>query len=274
MKTNSGRLIGLLSMLVLFFNVAYTQRPSLMLLPYLLHNSAATNTTLSSYVKKIVPLQAHFQNYANGYLDENAEALEHIRKINSAKFNTIQKILVKRGIPIEMMYLAIVESELKNSATSRVGAAGIWQLMPETARTFGLRVNGKTDERRNTSQSSVAAAVYLTELYNQFDDWLLVVAAYNCGAGKVYKAIKQSGSREFWRLQRFLPAESRSHVKHFIATHFYYEKAGSIVTLTKKERIRYLASLNELGDETEASKLGSTVDSCNQPSPSVLVTLQ
>ena len=274
MKTNSGQLIGLFCMLVLFFNLAYPQPQNKLLFPFLLPDSLATKTTINDNGKPIVPLQAHFQNYVNQYLDENAEILEHIRETNSRKFNTIQKILVKRGIPAGLMYLAIVESELKNGATSRVGAAGIWQLMPETARTFGLHVNGKTDERRNTSQSSVAAADYLTELYNQFDDWLLVVAAYNCGAGKVYKAIKQSGSREFWKLQRFLPAESRSHVKHFIATHFYYEKAGSIVTLTKKERIRYLASLNEMVVKADEPKPGGSLDSCNQASPAILVSLQ
>lgn len=247
MKITLGKQIGLLGMLVLFFNLASTQPQTQLLLPYLLSHSVADNTSVNNnVVPTIIPLQAHFQNYVEKYLDENGEALEIIKERNGAKINTIQKILVKRGVPAELVYLAIVESELKNSATSHVGAAGIWQMMPETARSFGLHVNGKNDERRQTNRSSIAAAEYLTVLYKQFDDWLLVVAAYNCGAGNVYKAIKQSGSREFWKMQRFLPAESRSHVKHFIATHYYYEKAGSIVTLTKKERIGYLASLNEM----------------------------
>ena len=247
MKISLGKQIGLLGMLVLFFNLASTQPQTQLLLPYLLNHSMSASTIVNNNaVPTVIPLQAHFQTYIKKYLDENGETLEIIKERNSSKFNTIQKILVKRGIPAGLVYLAIVESELKNSATSRVGAAGIWQMMPETARSCGLQVHGKTDERRQTNRSSIAAAEYLTVLYKQFDDWLLVVAAYNCGAGNVYKAIKQSGSRDFWKLQRFLPAESRSHVKHFIATHYYYEKAGSIVTLTKKERIGYLASLNEM----------------------------
>ena len=263
MKITLSKQIGLLGMLVLFFNLASTQPQTQLLLPYLLNHSVADNTSVNNnVVPTIIPLQAHFQNYVEKYLDENGETLEIIKERNCAKINTIQKILVKRGVPAELLYLAIVESELKNSATSRVGAAGIWQMMPETARSFGLQVNGKTDERRQTNRSSVAAAEYLTVLYKQFDDWLLVVAAYNCGAGNVYKAIKQSGSREFWKLQRFLPAESRSHVKHFIATHYYYEKAGSIVTLTKKERIGYLASLNEMTIKAD------------EPTPAVLVSVQ
>lgn len=277
MKTNPVQQIGLFSMLVLFFGLAYTQPQNELLLPFALHDSVATNVTANKSAKTVIPLQAHFQSYVHQYLNENAEILDHIRQTNSAKFNTIQQILVKRGIPSEMMYLAIVESELKNSATSSVGAAGIWQLMPETARTFGLKVNGKTDERRQTNRSSLAATAYLTELYNQFDDWLLVVAAYNCGAGQVFKAIKKSGSRDFWKLQRFLPAESRSHVKHFIATHFYYEQSGSIVTLTKKERLRYLASLNETAvknDEQVPATVVIDSSGMSQSAPAVLVSLK
>lgn len=284
MKINLTEQIGLFCMLVLFYNLAYTQPHHKIFLPDLLQDSLATNTITDStkkavtdsvaniHVSTTIPLQTHFQNYVQKYLGKNEEMLEHIRVANPAKFNTIQKILVKRKIPAGLVYLAVVESELKNSATSRVGAAGIWQLMPATGRTFGLKVNGKMDERRHTYNSTVAAAAYLTELYNQFDDWLLVVAAYNCGAGRVLKAIKQSGSRDFWKLQGFLPAESRSHVKHFIAIHFYYEKAGSIVTLTKKERTRYLAKLDEMLARRDESKQDTSVDTISQPAAAVLVS--
>lgn len=271
MKITLSKQIGLFSMLVLFFNLAYTQPQNQLLLPYLLQRSLAAGTTGNNDVISFIPLQANLQNYTEKYLNKNAESLNEIRQRNTSTFTTVKKILVKRGIPEELIYLAIIESELKNGATSPVGAVGIWQLMPETARTFGLKVNGKTDERRHISQSSVAAANYLTSLYKQFDDWILVVAAYNCGAGTVNKAIKQSGSREFWKLQRFLPAESRNHVKHFIATHFYYENAGSMVTLTKKERINYLASLNEITLKKDESIPGSLPISSKQPLPDVLV---
>jgi membrane-bound lytic murein transglycosylase D len=273
MKTTLCKQMGWLTMLVLFFSQAYAQPQNELLLPYLLYNSLAAKTTDNNKITTIIPLQSTVRNYVDHYLDENAETLEKIKERNSGKFKTIQSILEKRGIPAGLMYLAIVESELKNSATSGVGAAGIWQLMPETARSFGLQVNGKTDQRRHTYQSSVAAAGYLKELYKQFDDWLLVVAAYNCGAGNVYKAIKLSGSREFWKLQRFLPAETRNHVKHFIATHFYYEENGSIVTLTKKERIRYLASLNEMAIKAGEQPCNSPL-SCNQPTNGILIAQQ
>ena len=257
--------LGLLSMLVLFLNQAFTQRQNELLLPYLLHDSLAIKTVTNNNTPAAVPLQANMRNYVDQYLDLNAQDLQRIKERNSATFKSIQKIFVKRGIPAELMYLAVVESELKNSATSPVGAVGIWQLMPETARSLGLKVNDKTDQRRHTYQSSVAAADHLKALYKQFDDWLLVIAAYNCGAGNVYKAIKISGSREFWKLQNFLPAETKSHVKHFIATHFYYEENGSIVTLTKKERIKYLASLNEMAIKNEEHTPGDSPTLPNQP---------
>ena len=107
--------------------------------------------------------------------------------------------------------------------------------MPVTAKELGLRVSGKTDERLHTYRSTVAAAKYLRRLYAEFGDWLLVLAAYNGGPGTVYKAIKKAGSKNYWVLQRFLPAESRGHVKRFIGVHYFFEGAGSVTTQTKAE---------------------------------------
>jgi len=80
-------------------------------------------------------------------------------------------------------------------------------------------------------------------LYAEFGDWLLVMAAYNCGPGPVYTAIHKSGSHNFWNLQYYLPGESRDHVKKFIATHYYFEGNGGVTTLTKAENIRYTRML-------------------------------
>jgi membrane-bound lytic murein transglycosylase D len=100
-----------------------------------------------------------------------------------------------------LKYLAVIESELKPTATSWVGAVGPWQLMPATARLLGLKVSHKVDERTNYQKSTHAAAIYLKDLYTEFGDWLLVIAAYNGGAGNVYSAIRKSGSRNFWKLR-------------------------------------------------------------------------
>lgn len=286
MKFNFAEQIGLFCMLVLHLNLAHSQPYNKLFFKDLVQDAPVTKTINDSVLKvgadscgnngilPTVPLQPRFQQYVQQYLARNGETLEQIRQTNAAKFSTIQRILVKRGIPAGMVYLAIVESELKNSATSRVGAAGIWQLMPGTGRSFGLKINGKVDERRKTYNSTVAATAYLKELYSQFDDWLLVVAAYNCGSGKVLAAIRKSGSRDFSKLQGYLPAESRSHVKHFIAVHFYYEKAGSIVTLTKKERIRYLATLDEEVAKTDALNAAISNGTANQSSAEVLASVK
>jgi len=150
-------------------------------------------------------------------------------------FDRIDEIFSKRNLPVELKYLAVIESDLKSSATSRVGAAGPWQFMPETGRDFGLKVNRKVDERRDFTKSTIAAAKYLKDLFNTYNDWLLVIAAYNCGVGPVNSAIRKSGSTNFWDLQYYLPTESRNHVKKFIATHYIMEGDGGLTTLTKKE---------------------------------------
>ncbi|NCU05599.1 MAG: lytic transglycosylase domain-containing protein [Chitinophagaceae bacterium] len=214
-----------------------------------LHDSLMVKTTVTkNIVLPVVQLQPAVEHYVDAYLDEHDDLLDDIKQRNANSFKLIRNILVKHGLPAELVYMAVVESKMKNTATSGAGAAGIWQLMPSTARTFGLSVSENNDQRRNIYQSTNAAAKYLNALYKQFDDWLLVVAAYNCGSGNVQKAIKLSGSRDFWKLQRYLPKESRDHVKRFIATHFFYEEKGSIVTLTKNERSNYLEALQSATD--------------------------
>jgi membrane-bound lytic murein transglycosylase D len=192
------------------------------------------NTAASVFVKR--------------FLKREDEALSKVKKRSAASFKTIEAVFSKQGLPLELKYLAVVESDLKTTAVSKVGAKGMWQLMPTTAREMGLKVSGKYDERIYAYKSTVAAAKYLKSLYADFGDWLLVVAAYNSGPGTVYKAIKKSGTRNFWALQNFLPAESRAHVKRFIGTHYYFEGEGSLVTMTKAETSRYNKAMAEFKD--------------------------
>ncbi len=174
--------------------------------------------------------------FVQDYMEKNGEDLLKMKDWGRPYFTMIDGILKKYGLPTELKYLAVIESELKPTATSWAGAVGPWQLMPATARVLGLKVGHKVDERTNYHKSTHAAARYLRDLYNEFGDWLLVIAAYNGGPGNVYSAIKKSGgSRNFWKLQNYLPAESRMHVKKFIGTHYIFEGQGSITTLTKAE---------------------------------------
>ena len=166
------------------------------------------------------------ESYMQDYLRRHGKQLTGMKSWCMPYFNLIDNIFTQYGLPKELKYLAVIESNLKTGATSWVGASGPWQFMPYTARENGLVVNGIVDERRDYFKSTHAAARYLLTLYKQTHDWLLVIAAYNGGPGRVFSAIQRSGSRNFWALQYNLPEESRNHVKKFIATHYIMETGG------------------------------------------------
>ena len=170
------------------------------------------------------------ESYMQDYLNAHSKGLLQMKSWGQPYFNLIDNILSQYGLPKELKYLAVIESNLSTRATSWVGAGGPWQFMPYTARDYGLVVNNVLDERRDYYKSTHAAARYLLTLYSQMKDWLLVIAAYNGGPGRVYSAIKKSGSRNFWSLQYNLPTESRNHVKKFIATHYIMEGTGGVTT--------------------------------------------
>jgi len=174
-------------------------------------------------------------SFVQDYMKENWGDLQSMRTWGRTYFALIEGILTQYGLPKELKYLAVIESNLKQSCVSWAGAVGPWQLMPQTARDLGLKVTRSVDERRNYSKSTRAAALYLRDLYNELGDWLLVIAAYNGGTNRVYQAIRRSGSRNFWNLQYYLPAESRIHVKKFIGTQYTFEGQGSVTTLTREE---------------------------------------
>jgi membrane-bound lytic murein transglycosylase D len=204
----------------------------------LLYDSAAATLPESvakpSFATKIT-LSRHVSGFVEAYLKKEEVLLQKIKVKSKPLFQTIDKIFLQYDLPVQLKYLAVVESAMLSRAQSGEGARGLWQLMPMTARELGLKVSGKTDERLHTYRSTVAAAKYLRKLYAEFGDWLLVLAAYNSGPGYVYKAIKKAGTKNFWALQRFLPAESRAHVKRFIGVHWFFEGEGSITTQTKAE---------------------------------------
>jgi len=197
------------------------------------------NTEVDALNAPVIALNKHAVKFVDTYIAENSCMLQQIKDKNPKYFNIMDSVFTRFKLPVQLKYLAIVESELKNKAVSRVGAVGVWQFMPQTARIFSLKVTAKHDERTHFYKSTIAAARYLHDLNILFDDWLLVLAAYNAGPGPVYAAIKKSGSRNFWKLQYFLPEETRGHVKKFIGTHYYFEGRGSVTTLTKDERNKY-----------------------------------
>ncbi len=177
------------------------------------------NSTLS-YGSQVNP---HAELYMQDYLRLHQKQLIKMKGWGVPYFNLIDQIFKQYGLPAELKYLAVIESSLQTKATSWVGAAGPWQFMPATGRMYGLHITRQNDERRDYFKSTQAAARMLLSLYKEFDDWLLVIAAYNGGSENVKKAIRKSGGTDFWRLQYYLPQESRNHVKKFIATHYVME---------------------------------------------------
>ena len=142
-------------------------------------------------------------------------------------FPMIEEILDRYGIPLEMKYLAIVESALNPIARSPVGAGGLWQFMNATGKQYKLNVNALVDERSDPYKSTVAACKYLNSLYKVHKNWLLVMAAYNCGSGNVNKAIVRSGGKtDFWQICQYLPRETSDYVPAFIAVTYVMNHAS------------------------------------------------
>ena len=190
-----------------------------------------SNNSYNSALPYTAQINPHAEVFVQDYMKGHSKYLLNMKGWGQPYFNLIENVLVQYGLPRELKYIAVIESNLSAGVTSNKGAGGPWQFMPYTAKEYGLVINPFVDERRDYYKSSHAAAKYLLYLYQQLHDWLLVMAAYNGGPGRVYSAIKKSGSRNFWSLQYHLPEESRTYVKRFIATHYIMEGGAGVTTM-------------------------------------------
>lgn len=146
-------------------------------------------------------------------------------------FPVYEEILSSYEMPLELKYLSIIESGLNPFAGSHVGAIGPWQFMPATARIFDLTINKSIDERRSVLKSTHAACTYLKQMHKQYGDWLVALAAYNCGPGNVRKAMRYSGKKDFWGIYDYLPRETQNYVPKYIAMTYlmnFYDEYGII----------------------------------------------
>jgi membrane-bound lytic murein transglycosylase D len=171
------------------------------------------------------PFDLIYNNTVQGFIDLYAVRRRDISKkvlgMSELYFPMFEECLAKYGIPLEMKYLAIVESALNPVAISRAGAGGLWQFMVGTGKMYGLDVSSYQDERFDPYKSTDAACRYLKSLYKTFGDWQLALAAYNSGPGNVNKAIRRSGGkRDFWSIKPFLPKETQGYVPAFIAVNY------------------------------------------------------
>ncbi len=187
-------------------------------------------------------------SFIQAYMEKQGPALLKMKTWARPYFNLYDQILIANGVPVEMKYLSVIESSLSSNIVSWAGAVGPWQIMPEEAKRLGLKLL-PIDERTDYEKSTQAAATILRESFAEFEDWLLVVAAYNGGAGRVRQAMKKKNTKDFWELQYELPLETRNHVKKFIATQYVFESDGNWTTLTQDEIFqKEITSQNKLNE--------------------------
>ena len=166
------------------------------------------------------------ESVIKNFLKNRRKSLQRLMKLSDFYFPMFEKELDNKNIPLEIKYLAIVESALKPRAKSRVGATGLWQFMFATGKQFGLDVSSYVDERSDPIKSTEAACKYLASLYRIFGDWDLALAAYNSGPGNVTKAIRRSGVyKNYWNIRGFLPRETAGYLPSFLATMYIFEYA-------------------------------------------------
>lgn len=164
------------------------------------------------------------ENIIKSFLKNRKKSFERLMAISEYYFPLFEEALAKQNVPLEIKYLAVVESALNPKAVSRVGATGLWQFMYQTGKQYGLNVDSYVDDRSDPLKASEAAAQYMSNMYKIFGDWELVLASYNSGAGNVSKAIRRSGGQQnFWNIRKHLPQETQGYVPAFLATMYIYE---------------------------------------------------
>jgi len=164
------------------------------------------------------------ENIIKSFLKNRKKAYERLMAISEYYFPLFEEAFAKQNVPLEIKYLAVVESALNPKAVSRVGATGLWQFMYQTGKQYNLDIDSYVDDRSDPLKASEAAAQYMTNMYKIFGDWDLVLASYNSGPGNVAKAIRRSGGQQnYWNIRKYLPQETQGYVPAFLATMYIYE---------------------------------------------------
>ena len=183
---------------------------------------------MNSFIQ--IPYKEIVRKYIIMYSEKMPRSMPHILGLCNYYMPIFEEIFDSYGLPVELTAMTIIESHMNPRAESRVGAKGMWQFMYKTAKGYGLHIDSFVDERMDPVKSCNAAARYLRDVYKIFGDWNLAIASYNCGAGNVLKAIKRAGgSRQFWDIWPYLPAETRNYTPAFVGALYtleYYKEHG------------------------------------------------
>lgn len=181
-----------------------------------------------------LPYNSIIRNHIHVYTVKQRQKFSAILGLSQYYFPMIEDVFDSYGLPTELKYMAIIESALNPNAVSRVGATGLWQFINSTGKSYGLVINSVVDERRDPVKATHAAAKYLRDLYKIYGDWVLVIAAYNCGPGNVNKAIRRSGNKkDYWDIYYRLPRETRGYIPQFVAAAYastYYKEHNIMPT--------------------------------------------
>lgn len=188
----------------------------------------------------VIEYNPTLENTIKAFLKNRSKSIERQMALAEYYFPMFEEHLAKYNLPLEIKYLAIVESALNPKAKSRVGAGGIWQFMPATGKQYKLDISSYIDERHDPLKATEAMCHYMTNMYAIFGDWSLVLASYNCGPGNVSKAIRRAGgSTDYWEIRKYLPQETANYVPAFLATMYIYEFKKEYGLVPQKASVTY-----------------------------------
>lgn len=212
------------------------------------------------------------QKFIDRYSGKLRKSVSYMLGASNFYMPIFEQALEVYGIPMELKYLPVIESALNPNAVSRVGATGLWQFMAATGKRYGLKLNSMIDERRDPVKASYAAAHYLSDLYNTFEDWNLVIAAYNAGPANILKAIQRAGGeKDYWKIYPYLPTETRGYVPAFIAANYimnYYCEHNICPMLTNlPEQTDTIMLYKNVHFEQISSVIGISIDELRSLNP-------
>lgn len=164
------------------------------------------------------------ENIIKSFLKNRKKSFSRLMALSEYYFPIFEEAFAKQNVPLEIKYLAVVESALNPKAVSKMGATGLWQFMYGTGKQYNLKIDSYIDERSDALKATAAASEYMTKMYSVFGDWELVLASYNSGPGNVTKAIRRSGGKtKYWDIRNYLPRETQGYVPAFLATMYLFE---------------------------------------------------